>query len=75
MGIDAAGGEFVAVVIATDDQRVMDAAKSFGAEAVMTSAQHPNGTSRLAEAAERLGLGRDEIVVNVQGDEPDRTHR
>lgn len=59
------------VVIATDDQRVLDAAKSFGAEAVMTSAQHPNGTSRLAEAAARLGLARDEIVVNVQGDEPD----
>lgn len=59
------------VVIATDDQRVLEAARGFGAEAVMTSAQHPNGTSRLGEAASRLGLPVDEIVVNVQGDEPD----
>lgn len=59
------------VVIATDDQRVVDAADGFGAEAVMTSAQHPNGTSRTAEAAATLGLATDQIVVNVQGDEPE----
>lgn len=59
------------VVIATDDRRVLDAAGSFGAEAVMTSPEHPNGTSRLAEAAAKLGLPGDAIVVNVQGDEPD----
>jgi len=59
------------IVVATDDQRVMDAVKAFGGEAVMTSADHPNGTSRLAEAARVLGLGPDEIVVNAQGDEPE----
>jgi 3-deoxy-manno-octulosonate cytidylyltransferase (CMP-KDO synthetase) len=64
-------GSLARVVIATDDQRVMNAARSFGAEAVLTSPDHPNGTSRLAEAAAKLGLAADAIVVNVQGDEPE----
>lgn len=59
------------VVIATDDQRVADAAFGFGAEAVLTRADHPNGTSRLSEAAATLGLHPGDIVVNVQGDEPE----
>jgi len=59
------------VVVATDDQRVFQACARFGAAAVMTSVDHPNGTSRLAEAADVLGLGDDTIVVNVQGDEPE----
>jgi len=59
------------VVIATDDDRVTAAARGFGAEAVLTSAEHPNGTSRLAEAAAKLGLASDAIVVNLQGDEPE----
>jgi len=59
------------VVIATDDARVAGAAKGFGAESVMTRADHPNGTSRLAEAAAKLGLGAGEVVVNAQGDEPE----
>lgn len=59
------------VVIATDDERVLNAAVGFGAEAVLTSPEHPNGTSRLAEAAATLGLSADAIVVNVQGDEPE----
>lgn len=59
------------VVIATDDARVLEAARGFGAEAVLTRPDHPNGTSRLAEAAAQLGLGMDELIVNVQGDEPE----
>ena len=59
------------VVIATDDARVMDAATRFGAACVMTRVDHPNGTSRLAEAASILGLHPEAIVVNVQGDEPE----
>lgn len=59
------------VVIATDDERVVAAAAGFGAEAVLTSPEHPNGTSRLAEAAAKLGLPARAIVVNVQGDEPE----
>ena len=58
------------VVIATDDQRILDACARFGAEALMTRAEHNSGTDRLAEVAATLGLGADEIVVNVQGDEP-----
>lgn len=58
------------VVIATDSEKVADVASSFGAEVCMTSAQHPSGTDRLAEAVVELGYDEDEIVVNVQGDEP-----
>lgn len=59
------------LVIATDDQRVVDACRAFGAACVMTSPDHPNGSSRLAEAADKLSLPDDAIVVNVQGDEPE----
>lgn len=59
------------VVIATDHERVRAACVGFGAEVVMTDEAHPNGTSRLAQAARGMGLGGDDIVVNVQGDEPE----
>jgi 3-deoxy-manno-octulosonate cytidylyltransferase (CMP-KDO synthetase) len=59
------------VVVATDDDRIRVAVAAFGGEAVLTSPSHPNGTSRLAEASERLGLPDDCIVANVQGDEPE----
>ncbi|MEI7657198.1 MAG: 3-deoxy-manno-octulosonate cytidylyltransferase [Phycisphaerae bacterium] len=59
------------VVIATDDAEVLEAVRSFGGEAVMTSPSHPNGSSRLAEAASILRLPEDALVVNVQGDEPE----
>lgn len=58
------------VVVATDDARIRDACQSFGVEVCMTSAEHPSGTDRLAEAAGTLGLSDGEIVVNLQGDEP-----
>lgn len=57
------------VVVATDDQRIMDAAQAFGAEVVMTSESCANGTERCAEAHAKLGSGFD-IVVNLQGDAP-----
>ncbi len=57
------------VVVATDDERIHQAVLSFGGESVMTG-QHPNGTSRLAEAVEVLGSDH-EFIVNVQGDEPE----
>ncbi len=59
------------VVIAADDERIAAAVRGFGGEVVMTSADHANGTSRLNEAALRLGLSEDQIVVNLQGDEPE----
>lgn len=58
------------VVVATDAPEVESAARAAGFEAV-TTGEHPNGTSRLAEAAERLKLRADQLIVNVQGDEPE----
>jgi len=59
------------IVVATDDQRIYDVVTGFGGEAVMTSAQHTCGTDRIDEAAGLLGLAGDDVVVNIQGDEPD----
>lgn len=59
-----------AVVVATDDQRIMDAVEAFGGNACMTSAQHVSGTDRIQEVAQQCGLADDHIIVNVQGDEP-----
>lgn len=58
------------VVIATDDSRVQKALAGCGAEVCLTRADHVSGTDRLQEVAERLGLADDQIVINVQGDEP-----
>jgi len=58
------------VVIATDDQRVADAAVGFGAIACMTSDQHRSGTDRIAEVIKQRGYDDNEIIVNMQGDEP-----
>jgi 3-deoxy-manno-octulosonate cytidylyltransferase (CMP-KDO synthetase) len=58
------------VVIATDDSRIVESAAGFGAEVLMTSADHVSGTDRIEEVARLLGLPADDIVVNVQGDEP-----
>ncbi|MFN2362323.1 MAG: 3-deoxy-manno-octulosonate cytidylyltransferase, partial [Marinobacter sp.] len=58
------------VIIATDDPRIETACRSFGAEVVMTSANHASGTDRLEEVARLMNFRPDERVVNVQGDEP-----
>ncbi len=58
------------VTIATDDARIAAAARGFGAECLMTSPRHHSGTDRVAEAARTKGLAADDIVVNLQGDEP-----
>lgn len=57
------------VVVATDDDRIRDAAHGFGAEVVMTSSDCRNGTERCAEAVKNMGIS-PEIVVNLQGDAP-----
>ena len=66
------------VIVATDDQRIHDAVLAFGGHAMMTRADHPNGTTRIGEVIERLndsshkaGNGLPDIIVNVQGDEPE----
>lgn len=60
----------VAVHVATDDERIAAAVRAHGHSALMTRADHPSGTDRLAEAAKKLRLKDSDIVVNVQGDEP-----
>ena len=57
------------VVIATDDQRIADHARTFGAQVVLTSAEHQSGTDRCAEAVSKLP-GKYSVVINIQGDEP-----
>jgi 3-deoxy-manno-octulosonate cytidylyltransferase (CMP-KDO synthetase) len=59
-----------AVVIATDDERIADAASRFGAEVCMTSAEHRSGSDRIAEVCGLRKWPVDSIVVNLQGDEP-----
>lgn len=58
------------VVVATDHERIVEACAVHQIDSVLTSQTHTSGTTRLAEAAQLLGLSDDEIVVNVQGDEP-----
>jgi 3-deoxy-manno-octulosonate cytidylyltransferase (CMP-KDO synthetase) len=58
------------VVIATDDERIMAAAALFGGNARLTSLTHVSGTDRIAEVALQAGWGEEDIVVNLQGDEP-----
>lgn len=59
------------VVVATDNDRIVRAVKSFGGEARLTRADHPSGTDRVGEVAEALTLGDNDLVLNVQGDEPE----
>ena len=58
------------VLVATDDSRIIEAVEGFGGKAIMTSDDNKSGTDRVAEAAEKLSLALDDIVINVQGDQP-----
>jgi len=58
------------IIVATDDERIFDAVLKFKGHAMITSAQNPSGTDRVAEAAAKLGLKKNDIVINVQGDQP-----
>lgn len=62
--------EIDAVYVATDDQRIFDAVKSFGGSVLMTSSTHTCGTDRLAECAEVLKICDEDLILNIQGDEP-----
>lgn len=68
MAVQACGAD--QVVVATDDEKIQHVVLQAGFSVVMTRADHPSGTDRLQEAAEQLGLQPDDIIVNVQGDEP-----
>jgi len=58
------------VIIATDDERVLQVAQNFGAQACMTSPDHPSGSDRIAEVAGKRSYADHQIIVNLQGDEP-----
>jgi 3-deoxy-manno-octulosonate cytidylyltransferase (CMP-KDO synthetase) len=62
------------VVVATDDERIRDAAEGFGADCVMTGTQHVSGTDRIAEVVRARHFAAEDIVVNLQGDEPMMPH-
>lgn len=66
----AAAAGAAEVIVATDDQRIIDAVEAFGGRAMMTSAHHNSGTERIAEVIDYLAIADDQVVVNVQGDEP-----
>lgn len=58
------------ILIATDDERIRDAAEGFGAAVCMTRTDHSNGTERLGEVIEKMGWPDEAVIVNLQGDEP-----
>lgn len=58
------------VAVATDDKRIAECVRSFGGEVVMTRPDHVSGTDRLAEAAMILDISENDVVVNIQGDQP-----
>lgn len=58
------------IIIATDHEEILETCLAHGVDAIMTSAEHQSGTDRIAEVAAYLGLADNEIIVNVQGDEP-----
>jgi 3-deoxy-manno-octulosonate cytidylyltransferase (CMP-KDO synthetase) len=58
-------------IVATDDERIVEAVRSFGGEAAMTRPDHPSGTDRIAEVVRGLPGEPDDIILNVQGDEPE----
>ncbi len=65
---DLSEGGIARVIVATDDERIAEAARASGGEAAMTSPDHASGTDRVAEVARELS---EEIIVNIQGDEPE----
>lgn len=58
------------VYVATDNQKIAEVVTGFGGNVVMTRDDHVSGTDRLAEAAEKIGISENDVVVNIQGDQP-----
>ncbi|MCL4158497.1 UNVERIFIED_CONTAM: hypothetical protein GTU68_030522, partial [Idotea baltica] len=67
---NACESDAASVLIATDDERIAEAVSKFGAEVCMTSSDHMSGTDRITEAVENQGWADDDVIVNLQGDEP-----
>lgn len=62
--------EVLEVFVATDDDRISGCVKDFGGKTVMTKKGHPSGTDRIAEASQKMNLQQDDLIVNIQGDQP-----
>ncbi len=62
--------EFSDVFVATDDERILNCVREFGGKTIVTGKNHPSGTDRIAEAVQKMSLDRDDLVVNIQGDQP-----
>jgi 3-deoxy-manno-octulosonate cytidylyltransferase (CMP-KDO synthetase) len=58
------------VFVATDDERIVRQVLDFGGKAVITAKEHFSGSDRIAEAAATAGLGEDDLILNIQGDQP-----
>jgi len=62
--------EFSGVLVATDDERILTRVQRFGGRAVMTDKNHRSGTDRICEAARKIGLTGEDLIINIQGDQP-----
>ncbi len=58
------------VLVATDDERILECVRGFGGKVLLTGKGHPSGTDRIAEAARKVGLRPEDCVINIQGDQP-----
>ena len=58
------------IIVATDDERIAEACAKYDAPVCLTSSDHPTGTDRVAEVCAKMGWNDDDVIVNVQGDEP-----
>jgi 3-deoxy-manno-octulosonate cytidylyltransferase (CMP-KDO synthetase) len=67
--------EIAELYVTTDDERIYQCVLGFGGQAILTSREHASGTDRVAEAASKIGLTRDDLVVNIQGDQPTLDYR
>ncbi|PMP98085.1 MAG: 3-deoxy-manno-octulosonate cytidylyltransferase, partial [Thermodesulfobacterium geofontis] len=66
----ALSSEISEVYVATDDERIFNEVKNFGGKAILTGKEHTCGTERVAEASNILGLNEEDIIINLQGDQP-----
>ena len=62
--------EISEVYVATDDERIFQCVNNFGGKAIMTAKKHASGTDRIFEATQKLGMDEEDLIVNIQGDQP-----
>jgi 3-deoxy-manno-octulosonate cytidylyltransferase (CMP-KDO synthetase) len=70
-----AAPEIAELYVTTDNERIYQCVLGFGGEAILTSRDHTSGTDRISEAASKIGLTRDDLVINIQGDQPTLDYR